>query len=79
MGVDCRVARTEARRQTCVLKIKTELATTKTVWLEGEMQLADPTSDGVLCVTLLKLHEFRFNLSSAFGLSAPLFYRMEWL
>lgn len=64
-GMDCRGARTEAKRQTCELKIETELITTKIRWLEGEKQLVDPTSDGVLCVMLLKLHEFRFSLSSA--------------
>lgn len=51
-----------------MLKIKTELTTTKTVCLEGEKRLADSPSDGVLWVTLLKLHEFRFCLSSAFEL-----------
>lgn len=78
-GMGCRVERTEAKRQTCELKTKTELATTKPVGLEGVKQPADPTSGGVLCVTLLKLHESRFSLSSAFGLSTPLFYRMERL
>lgn len=67
-GMGYRVVRMEARGQACVLKIKTELATTKTVWLGGEKRLADPPSDGVLCVILLKLHEFRFRLSSAFEL-----------
>lgn len=55
-------------RTSLLLKIKIELVTTKTVWLEGEKQLADLPSDGVLCETLLKLHEFRFRLSSAFEL-----------
>lgn len=67
-GMNYRVVRMEAGGQACVLKIKTELTITKTVWLEGEKQLADPSSDGVLCVILLKLHEFRFHLSSAFEL-----------
>lgn len=74
--MDCRVARTEAKRQTCELKMKTELATAKIGWLEGEKQLVDPTSDGVLCVMLLKLHEFRLSLSSA--LDSPHLCSLGW-
>lgn len=62
-----------------MLKLETELARTKTVWLEVEKKLANPTSDGVLHVTFLRLQEFRFILSPAFGLSALLIYTVGWL
>ena len=56
-----------------MLKIKTKEANCYDVWLGGEKQLADPTSDGVVCMMPLTLHELRFGLSPAFGLSRLLF------
>lgn len=38
----------EARRRTCLPKRKTGQASTKTVQLEGEKQLADPTVCGTV-------------------------------
>lgn len=53
----------EARRRTCLPKRKTGQASTKTVQLEGEKQLADPTVCGTVETSWIQV-EFE----PAFGL-----------